>query len=54
MKNGNTFLLKVKKGNFVLNEVVILKKWLRIKSKCKKKFVKKNLWKQILGVVRIN
>ena len=55
-RNGNTFLLKVKEGNFGLNETdwreMAWDKNLNVKESCRG-FMKWNLWKGILCVVRM-
>ena len=58
MRNGNTFLLKVKESNFVLNETSYLERNglgqnLNAKGSCRR-FMKGNLWKGILGVIRMD
>ena len=56
IRNGDAFLLKVYEGNFVLNKTGCLERNglgqnLNAKEHCRR-FVKGNLWKGILCVVR--
>ena len=58
IRNGNTLLLKVKESNFVLNETGCLERNglgqnLKAKESCRR-FVKGNIWKGILCVVRMD